>query len=77
VISDWREHQAKYADGFLAAERMRDLTVRVVPMLRNAGEPLSRMPAPDVARQKGMEHKEALMEFMDRALSILKRYTIE
>jgi hypothetical protein len=77
VISDWRDHQAEYADEFLAAERMRDLTAGVVPMLRNAGEPLSRMPAPDLARQKGAEHGEALMEFMDRVLSTLKRYTIE
>ncbi len=77
VISDWRRHRAEYTDEFLAAERMRDLTAKVVPMLRKAGEPLSRMPASDFKRQKGTEHKEALMEFMDRAKNILKRYTIE
>lgn len=77
VISDWREHQVEYTDEFLSAERMRDLTARVVPMLRKAGEPLSRMPAPDLRRQKGAEHKEALVVFMNRAKDVLKRYTIE
>jgi hypothetical protein len=77
VISDWREHPSQYADEFLSAERMRDLTAIVVPMLRKAGEPLSRMPAPDLKRQKGSEHTEALMDFMDRVMSILEHNTIE
>jgi hypothetical protein len=77
VISDWRKHQAEYMDEFLSAERMRDLTAKVVPMLRKAGEPLSRMPAPDLRKQKGIEHKEALVVFMNRAKDILRRYAIE
>lgn len=77
VISDRRKHQAAYMDEFLSAEKMRDLALEVVPLLRKAGAPLSRMPAPDSRRLKGAEHKEALMEFMDRVKNILKRYTIE
>jgi hypothetical protein len=77
VVSDWRRHQAEYSDEFLSAERMRDLAKAIVPMLRKAGEPLSRIPTPDLKKLKGAEHKEALMEFMDRAGDILKRYTIE
>jgi hypothetical protein len=77
IISDWRMHQAEYTDGFLSAERMRDLALKVVPMLRKAGEPLSRLPAPDPRRLKGTEHKEALMEFVDSVIDVLRLYTID
>jgi hypothetical protein len=77
VVSDWRNNHEAYQSDFLAAERMRDLTVKVVPMLRKAGEPLSRMEAPDIKRQKGVEHKEALILFMNQCQEVLKRFTIE
>lgn len=77
LFSDWYWHRAAYENDFLAAERMRDLTVRVVPMLRKAGEPLSQMPGPDIRRQKGSEHKEALILFMDQCLNVLQRFTLE
>jgi hypothetical protein len=74
VISDWREHQEKYANEFLSAERMRDLAGVAVPMLRRAGEPLSRIPFPDPGTLKGAQHTEALVAFMDDAVDVLKRY---
>ncbi len=77
VVSDWRKHQAEYQNDFLSAERMRDLTVKVVPMLIKAGEPLSEMPVPDIKRQKGAEHKEALIIFMNQCQNVLKRFTTE
>ena len=75
VISDRREHQATYEKEFLTAERMRDLALEVVPMLRKAGEPLSHMPAPDPRRLKGAEHGEALIAFLDNVAKVLRRYT--
>jgi hypothetical protein len=76
VISDWREHQREHMNDFLSAERMRNLAVEVIPMLRGAGEPLSRMPAPDARNLKGVEHKEALMDFMERAGRIIEGYAV-
>jgi hypothetical protein len=75
VISDRREHPAAYENEFLSAERMRDLALEVVPMLRKAGEPLSHMPAPDPRRLKGAEHGEALIAFLDNVAKVLRRYT--
>ena len=77
LVSDWRGHQVEYQSDFLSAERMRDLTVEIVPMLRKAGEPLSRLPVPDIKRQKGEEHKEALMMFVDQSQNVLRRFTFE
>lgn len=76
VISDWWDHQEDYTNEFLSAERMRDLMVRIVPLLRNAGEPLARLPAPDARKLKGAEHVETLMDFLDRVAGILRKHTI-
>ncbi len=76
VVSDWRTHRAEYMNGFLSAERMRDLAVEVVPTLRKAGEPLSRVPFPDPGKLKGAQHEEVLMDFMEQATVILARHTI-
>jgi hypothetical protein len=76
VVSDWRAHQAEYMNDFLSSERMRDLAAVVIPLLRGAGEPLSRMPAPDARKLKGTEHREALMDFLDRAEEVVERYTV-
>jgi hypothetical protein len=76
VMSDRWTRQETYENVFLAAERMRDLAVEVIPMLRRAGQPLSRIPFPDPARLKGAEHTEALIAFLDQAAAILERYTI-
>jgi len=75
VISDWWENREAYENEFLSAERMRDLMVEIVPLLRNAGEPLSRLPAPDARMLKGAEHVEALMAFLDRVMDVLKSCT--
>lgn len=75
VISDRWTRQETYENDFLAAERMRDLAVEVVPMLREAGEPLSRIPFPDPGKLKGAEHEEALVSFLDSVADILGSYT--
>ncbi|MBN2025316.1 MAG: hypothetical protein JW854_00940 [Actinobacteria bacterium] len=75
VVSDWWENREAYKNEFLSAERMRDLTAEIIPRLRNAGEPLSRLPAPDARMLKGAEHVEALMAFLDRVLDVLRSYT--
>lgn len=77
LVSDWRGHQVEYQSDFLSAERMRDLTVKVVPLLRKAGEPLSRLPVPDIKRQKGQEHKEGLLSYLDQVTDVLARFTVE
>lgn len=77
VVSDVWKHKEEYKNDFLSAERMRDLTARVVPMLRGAGDPLSEMPVPDVQRLKGAEHKEALIALLERCFDVLKRFTVE
>ncbi len=73
VLEDLRTHPQDYADEFLAVERMRELTAKVVPMLRNAGEALSRLPAPDVRRQAGPEHARALRSFLLQDCRVLAR----
>lgn len=74
VYADWEEHRDAYADEFLSAERMRDLARHVVPLLRGAGEPLSRLPAVDPRRLKGSEHRHALISFLEGAMHVLRRY---
>ncbi|NPV59160.1 MAG: hypothetical protein HPY75_05795 [Actinobacteria bacterium] len=74
VASDWERNKEKYADDFLAAERMRDLAARVVPLLGKAGGPLSRLPFPVPGALKGMEHARALMDFLQQAADILQSY---
>jgi hypothetical protein len=76
VISDWWDNQEAHSSGFLSVERMRDLMAEIVPMLRNAGEPLSRLPAPDAGRLQGLEHKEALVAFLDSVVKVLRLHTI-
>lgn len=76
LLSDWREHEGEYANDLLAAERMRELTKKIVPMMRNAGEPLALLPMPDMRRLKGSEYKEALKAFLDRDRAILKRLAV-
>jgi hypothetical protein len=75
ILSDWREHAAKYSNEFLSAERMRDLALEAVPVLRKAGEPLSRIPFPDPGNLEGVEHTEALVGFLGRVSDVLMRYT--
>ncbi|MDD3717529.1 MAG: hypothetical protein PHP28_02555 [Actinomycetota bacterium] len=77
VVSDWWGNQEAYENEFLAAERMRDLAAEVVPMLRGAGEPLSRIPFPDPGKLKGAEHTEALVSFMDNLADVLRSHTLD
>ncbi|MBU4174119.1 MAG: helix-turn-helix domain-containing protein [Actinobacteria bacterium] len=77
LVSDWMAHKHEYQDRFLSAERMRDLTAKVVPLLRKAGEPLLEIPVPDIGRQKGQEHSERLIVFLDQVMDVLRCFTIE
>ncbi len=74
VYADREENRVAYADEFLCAERMRDLSRRVIPLLRGAGEPLSHLPAADPRRLKGGEHRDALVAFLEGAMRVLRRY---
>lgn len=76
VISDWERNREKYADDFLAAERMRDLAARVVPLLGKAGKPLSRLPFPVPGMLKGTEHTRALKEFLRQVVDILQSHMV-
>jgi hypothetical protein len=67
ILKDIEEHPEEYDNEFLAAERMRNLTSEVVSLLRNAGEPLSQLPVPDIERQKGAEHQEKLLQYVRSA----------
>ncbi len=73
VLEDLRAHAADYENEFLATERIRTLTAKVVPMLRNAGEALSRLPAPDIKRQVGPELNRALRSFLLQDSRVLAR----
>jgi hypothetical protein len=73
LISDWRQHEVQYENELLAAERIRELSKTVVPMLRNAGEHLALLTMPDTRRLKGSELKEALKTFLDQDRKILTR----
>jgi hypothetical protein len=54
---------------------MRDLTAKVVPLVREAGEPLAALKMPDISRQKGIQHKDKLVSFLDEAMNVLKLFT--
>ncbi len=73
LLSDWREHEEEYANDLLAAERIRELTKKIVPMLRKAGEPLALLPLLDMRKLKGSECKEALKVFLDKDRAVLAR----
>lgn len=77
VVSDWWGNREAYENEFLAAERMRDLAAEVVPMLRGAGESLSRIPFPDPGKLKGAEHEEALVSFVDNLADVLRSHTLD
>lgn len=77
VISDRRENPLAYENESLAAERMRGLALEVIPLLRKAGTPLSLIPAPDPRKLKGAEHGEALMEFLEDVMEVLRRCTVD
>lgn len=72
VLKDVWDHPEEYDNAFLAAERMRDLTGEVVSLIRNAGEPLSQLPEPDIARQRGVEHQERLLRYLKAAAERLR-----
>ena len=76
VASDAERNPGKYADPFLAAERMRDLASEVVPMLRAAGEPLARLSFPRPGKLKGEEHAAALVAFLEEAVGILLKHAL-
>ncbi len=71
VVSDWWENREAYENGFLSAERMRDLMAQVVPMLTNAATQLARLPVLDAGRLRGTEYAEALRDFLDTVANIL------
>ncbi|MEW6554828.1 MAG: hypothetical protein AB1384_11145 [Actinomycetota bacterium] len=77
VVSDRRRQQEVYANEFLTAERMRDLAVEVVPLLRKAGEPLSHIPFPNPGNLKGSQHEEAFIVFLDSVVDVLKSHMID
>ena len=60
VFSDWREHQDKYQKEFFQAERMRELSIKVVPLIRVAGVPLAQLKVPEISGQKGLQHRDRL-----------------
>ncbi len=72
IFSDWREHSEDYRKEFFQAERMRDLAVKVVPLIREAGEPLSLLATPDISRLKGLQHKDKLVSFLREAMSVIE-----
>ena len=77
LISDCIMNVESHQDDFLSAERMRNLTVKIVPLLRNSGEPLSQLAMPDIKRQSGIEHKDKLLDYMTRVLHELRdTYTL-
>ncbi len=75
VVSDYTQHEDDYADEFLSAERMLNLTVKVVPLLRNAGEALSQLPVPNIKKQSGSQHKEKLIAYLRHVASVLSELT--
>ena len=56
--------------------KVEDMT-GIVPLLRNVVEPLSRLPAPDVRKLKGVEQKEALVAFLDRVAGVVRLHTTD
>ena len=56
--------------------KVEDMT-GIVPLLRNAGEPLAHLPAPDAGKPKAVEHEEALVAFLDRVTGTLRLHTID
>jgi hypothetical protein len=75
VVTDCEQHQDDYSDEYLSAERMMNLTVEVVPLLRNAGEALSHLPVPNIKKQSGSQHKEKLIDYLRNVAGVLSGFT--
>ena len=56
--------------------KVEDMT-GIVPLLRNTGEPLAHLPAPDARKLKGVEHKEALVAFLVRVSGVVRLHTTD
>jgi hypothetical protein len=61
----------------LAIEAAMDLSARIVPVIRDAGEPLSDVPAPDAARVRGKEGASELLVFLQEAMGVLREFTVQ
>jgi len=46
-----------------------------VPLLRNAGQALSRLSVPDVKRHSGSKHKDNLVDYLIRVLHVPRQST--
>jgi hypothetical protein len=72
VLSDRILRDETREGGFLSLERFRDLTAPVVNLLRNAGDPLSRLKVPDIKKQREQEHRDRLIQYLIEVTDILK-----
>lgn len=63
--------------GLKSIEAARELTTKVTPLIRNAGEPLSHEATPDISRQAGKESISGLKDYVSKALNIIRSFVVE
>lgn len=76
VMRDFVENGSIDGRSLRGIERARELTVSVVPLLRNAGEPLARMWVPDIRKSGGERNVDELREFLLTTLKIVEGFVI-
>lgn len=74
VLEDVHSNDKKWSSPFFSAERAKNLTVEIAPIIRKSGEPLQQMRLPDIQRAQGSENVEELKEFLAKLLDILSQF---
>lgn len=77
VMRDFVINGSTDGGSLMDIERARDLTVQIAPLLRNAGEPLTRIDIPDIRKRGGTQNIEDLRDFLSRVTSTIEAFAVE
>ncbi len=77
VMRDFVENGSIDGSSLKGIERARELTVSIVPLLRNAGEPLAHMWVPDIRKSGGERNVVELREFLLKALKEIEVFVMD
>jgi hypothetical protein len=77
VMSDFVINGSTDGGSLMDIERARDLTVRIAPFLRNAGEPLTRVDIPDIKKRGGTQSIEDLRDFLSKVVNTIEALVVE
>jgi len=71
-ISTINDIGAKGLGGVLKVEAFICLSERITPLIRGAGEPLKKVPAPDPLKLKRPDGEEEIFDFIEKAMNVIR-----